>query len=120
MDTFGERLKYLIKHSDIKTIKAFSERVGVHEVSASKIVRGVNKPSYEVIEACTDIFSDEELIWLLSGREFMNELKFENEQLKRENTHLKKVRSKMVKPYSNQMNPRKSKAMPYQPKIEFL
>ncbi|MCT4588332.1 MAG: helix-turn-helix domain-containing protein [Carboxylicivirga sp.] len=106
MDTFGERLKHLIKKSELKTIKEFAEKTGLHKGSVSNIVRGRNNPSYEVIQACMDYFSDAEIIWLLSGRNYNSDLQFENEQLRRENAHFKSKLGTIAKPSSNRRTPR--------------
>jgi len=108
METFGERLKFLIKKSDIKTIKNFSKKAGVHEVSISNIIRGRNNPSFDVIQACMNNFSDSEVIWLLSGRDFKSKMELENKQLKEKVEFYEKTLGTIAKPSSNRVNPQLS------------
>lgn len=115
MDTFGKRLKHLIKTSEIKTVKSFAERVGMNDVSISRIITGRNNPSYELIEACVKNFSDTEIIWLLSGRDFNDEIALKNKQLEESATFYKKKYQKaknslenLVKDSSNCVNPQQS------------
>ncbi len=89
MDTFGKRLKHLIKSSKYKTLKDFAKEVGMSEVSISRIATGRHNPSYELIEACVNIFSDEEVIWLLTGKDYTSQLKLENKHLQETSEYYK-------------------------------
>jgi plasmid maintenance system antidote protein VapI len=108
METFGERLKHLIKSSELKTIKNFSHKVGIHEVSVSNIVRGKNNPSFDVIIACLDVFSDEEVLWLMTGRKHQTELELENKQLKEKVVFYERKLRSAVKSFSNRINPQQT------------
>lgn len=108
MKTFGERLKNLIKTSDIKTNKSFCEKVNFSEQALSRIINGKNNPSFELILACMDIFTDNEMIWLLTGRDHRSELENKIEFLIKENNRLKRDREAALKLSSSRTNPRKS------------
>ncbi len=107
MDTFGKRLKHLIKQSEYKTVKRFAEKAGLHDVSVSKIITGRNNPSYDVIITCLQLFSDSEVLWLLTGN--MNELQEQIQKLERENIEAKRelddIKTKLKKFSGNRMNP---------------
>jgi transcriptional regulator with XRE-family HTH domain len=106
MDDFGSRLKRLIKSSDIKTVKGFADKAGIHENSISRILTGKNKPSFEVIETCLNVFDSEDFLWLMSGDYRKTKLEFENEQLKREVAFYRKKTEAIAKPSSNRISPR--------------
>ncbi len=107
MDTFGKRLKRLIKTSDIKTIKSFAEKAGIHENSISRIVSGRYNPSYELIIACLNIFSENEVLWLLTGS--MNDMQEKIQKLERENIEAKRelddIKTKLKKFSGSRKNP---------------
>jgi transcriptional regulator with XRE-family HTH domain len=80
METFGKRLKHLIKNSEYKKIKVFAEKAGLHAGSVSNIINGINNPSYDVIMACLSLFNGADVLWLLTGKrqeDNVNELKRE-------------------------------------------
>jgi transcriptional regulator with XRE-family HTH domain len=105
MKTFGERLKHLIKTSDLKTIKRFAESTGLHPVSVSNIVRGERNPSFEAIMACLGVFPGEQVLWLITGKDNQTELELENKQLKEKvGFYERKLRS-VAKFSSNRINP---------------
>ncbi len=107
MDTFGERLKYLIKTSEYKTVKEFAEKAGMHKGSVSNIIRGINKPSYDVIISCLSLFKETEVLWLLTGN--MNDLQEKIQKLERENIEAKRelddIKTKLKKFSGSRKNP---------------
>lgn len=105
METFGERLKFLIKKSDFKTIKRFSEEINVSEVTISRIATNKNNPSFDIIVACLNLFPHQEVLWLMTGKEHQTELELENKQLKEKvGFYERKLRS-VAKFSSNRINP---------------
>ncbi len=104
MESFGDRLKKLIKTSEFKTNKRFCEEVKISEQGLSRIIQGKNNPSFDLIVACLERFSDIDVHWLLTGKSHESHLRFENEQLKREVDHYKRKLGTIAKPYSNRIN----------------
>ncbi|MBR8534395.1 helix-turn-helix transcriptional regulator [Carboxylicivirga sediminis] len=114
MNTFGDRLKHLIKVSELKTNKVFCQKVGMTEQGLSRIITGKNNPSFDVIQACMNLFSDTEIIWLLSGKDFNNRLALENKQLKeqvavleRQQQDVKQNLDRLVKDSGSGINPQR-------------
>lgn len=105
MKTFGERLRSLIKSSDFKTIKSFSEKIGVSEVTVSRIVTSKNNPSYEFIMSCLEVFNDGDVTWLVTGRFVQEELKLENKHLKERLQLSENKISRLAKYSSNRVSP---------------
>jgi len=109
MDTFGKRLKHLIKTSEIKTNKRFSEKAHITEQGLSKITTGkTTNPSIDVVLACFEVFSDSEVIWLLTGRDYKSQLELENRHLKEQVVFYEEKLGTIAKPFSNRVNPQKS------------
>ncbi len=110
METFGQRLKQLIKQSEYKTVKKFAEKAGLHDVSVSKIITGRNNPSYDVIIICLQLFSETEVLWLLTGN--MNEMQEKIQRLERENLNAKRelddIKTKLAKSSGNRVSPQLS------------
>ncbi|MBN1186704.1 MAG: helix-turn-helix transcriptional regulator, partial [Bacteroidales bacterium] len=108
MNTFGERLKHLIKTSDLKTIKHFADKTGLHPVSVSNIIRGERNPSFDAITSCLNVFSDEEVLWLITGKDRASKIELENKQLKEKVVFYERKLRSAVKSFSNRMNPQQT------------
>ena len=108
MDTFGKRLKHLIKNSDVKTVKSFAEKASIHENSLSRIINKGSNPSYDIIIASLELFSDADVLWLLTGKK--NDMQEKIQRLERENLDSKKeletIKTTLAKYSSNGMNSR--------------
>lgn len=109
MKTFGERLKYLIKSSEIKTNKRFCERAQFSEQTLSRLIQGKTKPSYEFMVTLVLIFPDVDLKWLLTGKEQLPTDELEKQiEIEVKKQVKKRVESALAKRSSNGMNPQKT------------
>lgn len=116
LNTFGERLKYSIKHSDYKTIKSFAEHTGLHKGSVTNIVRGVNNPSFDVIVILMK-YLNIDAKWLILGE--TDQSSQEYNKLKKEFEDLKAKREAGLKHSSNRTNPRYFLSRNFQYKLQF-
>ncbi len=108
METFGKRLRHLIKNSEYKTIRGLAKKIGFSEVAISSIVNDRSKPSYDFILTCLDAFPDVDVSWLITGESSADILRLENKQLKEKVNIFKTKLDKAVKLYSNRKSPQMS------------
>ncbi len=73
MDTFGERLAYLIKMSDYKSDAKFAKDVGISAVTISNIKRGESDTTISKVMIMVNLLrqhgADVDYEWLISGKE---------------------------------------------------
>jgi len=105
MENFGKRLKFLIKHSDIKSIRNLAKKTNFSTTSISYLINGHSKPSYEFLIALVDVFPDLDLNWLMTGESRGDLLALENKQLKEQVKVFETKLRKAVKPSSNRIQP---------------
>lgn len=105
MKNFGERLLYLIKSSEIKSITNYAEKSNFSTVAISNVIHGKSKPSFDFIIACLDVFPDVDLNWLVSGERIAESLKLENKHLKERLQLSENKISRLAKYSSNRVSP---------------
>ena len=66
MDEISERIKELIDNSGL-THKEFAEKIEVSPAIISHILSGRNKPSLQVVQRITNVYTNVNLNYLLSG-----------------------------------------------------
>jgi len=117
MNSFGDRLKYLIKSSDIKSIRNFSEKTHFSAVAISNVINDKSKPSFDFIIACLNVLPKVDLNWLIAGEGITEQLKMENRHLREKLDLEEKKLEKIAKPFGNW---KKSSEIAVQKHIEFM
>ncbi|MGQ1786320.1 helix-turn-helix domain-containing protein [Saccharicrinis sp. GN24d3] len=104
MESFGERLKILIKSSDLKSIKKFSEKSHFSAVAVSNVINGKSKPSFDFITACLNVLPKVDLNWLIAGQGIAEKLEMENRHLREEIELQEKRLGTIAKPSSSRVS----------------